>query len=109
MAGGHVDIVGTLKVILGVVVLTLTWVAWAVLAGVLGGLVAGLAAFVVGPLSGFVALRYGERLALRREALRAGWLRATRGSIADAVADQRRALTQEVEAGLAAADAQQAR
>jgi hypothetical protein len=55
---------------------------------------------VVGPLSGLVALRWGERFDLRREALRAGWIATARTSLAAAVAEQRRALAAEVQAGL---------
>ncbi len=101
LAGGHADIVGTFKVFLGTVVLAITWIAEAAAVGAWLGLVPGLAMLVVGPLTGLVALRWGERFELRREALHAGWLATRRESIARAVAERRRALTEQVEAALA--------
>lgn len=101
MAGGHADIVGTLKAMLGTFILGLTWLGEAALAGAWFGLAAGLGMLVVGPLSGLVALRWGERFALRREALHASWLATRRESIAAAVAERRRALVAEVESALA--------
>ncbi|MDP2311911.1 MAG: lysophospholipid acyltransferase family protein [Pseudomonadota bacterium] len=103
LSGGHADLVGTLKLMLGLVILKLTWIAWAVAFGVAFGLPVGLAMLVIGPLSGFAALRWGERYDLRREVLHAHWLTLTREPIAAAVAEQRRVLAEKVEAGLALA------
>ncbi|MFN7143790.1 MAG: 1-acyl-sn-glycerol-3-phosphate acyltransferase [Myxococcota bacterium] len=103
LARGHVDIVGTLKALVGVLVLGATWITEAIVAGVGLGWPAGLGMLVVGPLTGLVALRWGERFALRREALHAGWLAATREPIARAVAERRRVLAEQIEGVLAAA------
>lgn len=103
LARGHVDIVGTLKALVGVVVLGATWITEAALAGAWLGWAAGLGMLVVGPLSGLVALWWGERFALRREALHVGWLTATGDPIARAVAERRRVLAEQVEGALAAA------
>ena len=100
LAGGHADVVGTFKMLLGLLILTLTWVGWAIATGALFGAGAGLGMLVAGPLAGFVALRWGERYDLRREVLRAHWLSVTREATANAVADQRRALATKVEAAL---------
>jgi glycerol-3-phosphate O-acyltransferase/dihydroxyacetone phosphate acyltransferase len=102
-SGGHADIVGTLKLMLGLLILTLTWMGWAIATAVAFGPLAGFGMLVAGPLSGLVALRWGERYDLRREVLRAHWLTLTRESIADAVAEQRRLLAERVEAALAVA------
>ncbi len=103
LSGGHADIVGTFKLMLGLVVLSLTWIGWAIAAGYLLGAAAGLGMLVVGPLSGFVALRWGERFDLRREVLHAHWLTITAAPIAAGVAEQRRVLASKVEAALAVA------
>jgi 1-acyl-sn-glycerol-3-phosphate acyltransferase len=100
LAGGHADVVGTFKMLLGLLILTVTWVGWAIVTGALFGAGAGLGMLVAGPLAGFVALRWGERYDLRREVLRAHWLSVTREATANAVADQRRALATKIEAAL---------
>ncbi|MDP2305417.1 MAG: lysophospholipid acyltransferase family protein [Pseudomonadota bacterium] len=102
LSGGHADIVGTLKLMLGMAILTVTWIAWAIAAALAFGPLAGVGMLVAGPLSGFVALRWGERYDLRREVLRAHWLSLTREPVAGAVAEQRRLLAAKVEAALAA-------
>lgn len=103
LSGGHADIVGTMKLLLGLPILTLTWLAWAIVTGFTFGALAGLGMLVAGPMSGFVALRWGERYDLRREVLRAHWISFTRTPTVDAVAEQRRILAARVEAGLAVA------
>lgn len=102
-SGGHADIVGTLKLMLGLVILTLTWAGWAIATAYALGPLAGLGMLVAGPLSGFVALRWGERYDLRREVLRAHWLSLTGAPVAAAVAEQRRVLATRVESALALA------
>lgn len=77
LAKGHVDVVGTIKMLLGFIVLTATYLGWAGLAAGLalrfGAPVAAgaaLSTLVLGPLTGLCALRFDERLELRREAFR---------------------------------------
>jgi 1-acyl-sn-glycerol-3-phosphate acyltransferase len=101
LAAGHADIVGTIKALLGALVLTSTWVLEAIAVGFWLGPLAGLALLALGPLTGFVALRWGERFDLRREALHASWLATNRGRIAQAIAERRRALAAAVDDALA--------
>ena len=105
LAGTETDLVGTLKLLLGLVVLAVTYAGWAVAAGVALGPAAAASAMVVGPATGFVALRYGERISRRRAVLRALWLRATRDAAGLAVARARQGLTAEVEDALRSLDA----
>jgi hypothetical protein len=100
IARGEADLVGTVKALLGVVVMTAVYASEALAAGLRWGAPAGLAMLAVAPLSGWVALRFGERLALRREALRAVLVRSTAPRIARAVAERRRELAAIVEAEL---------
>ncbi len=73
LARGSEDVLGTMKVLLGALVLTIHYLGIAVLAAFAGGPWLGLAAAIVGPLSGYMALRFDERWTLRREALRGLW------------------------------------
>ncbi|MBI5494196.1 MAG: 1-acyl-sn-glycerol-3-phosphate acyltransferase [Deltaproteobacteria bacterium] len=98
---GETDIISTVKLIAGVVIMTGAYVAEAVALGLWTGWLPGVAALVVGPLSGFVAVRFEERVALRRELLRASWLRVTRSGLVDAINTQRRELAALIEARLA--------
>jgi len=102
IAHGETDIISTIKVLLGIVVMPLVYLAEAVAAGVLLGPLVGAAVFVLAPLCGFVALRFDERAQLRRDLMRAFWLRATRARIGDAVRVQRESLCRLVEDGLRA-------
>ncbi len=103
LSRGEADLIGTVKALLGLVVMTLVYASEAVLAGLRWGAAAGLALLVVAPLSGFVALRFQERLDLRREALRAFFVRSTSERIARAVTEGRRELVALVEAELSRA------
>ena len=97
---GETDVVGTVKLLLGLLVMTVTYVGEAVAVGVPFGWTAGLATFALAPLTGFVALRFDERLQLRRDAFRGLWVRATDARVAQAVNDQRRELIRLVESAL---------
>ncbi len=102
-AQGKTELIGTFKVLLGLVIMTLTYVGWAIAAGVRLGWPAGLATMILGPFSGYVALRFGEHVDLRRHALRAAWLRARRGPIAEEIRARRRELARMVEDALGGA------
>lgn len=99
---GHADLLGTAKVLGGAVIVGGTWLAEAVAAGLLAGWPAALAVAIGAPATGYAALRWGERWDRRRALLHARWLRATRGEVAAAVAERRRALVADVEARLTA-------
>jgi 1-acyl-sn-glycerol-3-phosphate acyltransferase len=101
LAKGENDVISTIKLLLGLLVMTTTYLAESVAVGCLLGPWAAALTFFVAPLSGFVALRFQERVDLRKEALRAFWLRSSRGRLADAVRDRRRELSEMIERALA--------
>ena len=102
LAKGEVDVVGTYKLFLGMALLPLWWLAQAVALGAwLRGPV-GVAAMILGPLAGFVALRWDERFAARREVLRGRWLLSTQGQRTDALRVGRRALAERIDRAVAA-------
>jgi hypothetical protein len=94
------ELVGTAKALLGVLIMTLAYVAEAIVAGRYLGPWVGLAVLIGGPATGLVAVRFGDALTLRRQALRAYWIRARRGAIAGEIATRRRELAEMVEAEL---------
>jgi glycerol-3-phosphate O-acyltransferase / dihydroxyacetone phosphate acyltransferase len=100
LARDEAEVVGTYKALLGVVVMTAAYGAEAAWVGLHAGAAAGLAVLAAAPACGLVALRFHERLALRREALRALFVRATSARIARAVTEGRRELAALVEAEL---------
>lgn len=102
LSGGHTDVVGTIKLLLGFVVLTPVYVAWAAAASH-WGIGAGLLTLVGAPLCGLAALRFDEILTRRAEALRGMSLRLFRPEVALALTARRRELAARVEAALAAA------
>ena len=97
LAGRHDDLIGTIKLLAGLAVLSVTYVAEALVAGWFWGPVAGAATFVLAPVAGYVALRYGERVERRKALLSAAWLRATAKDKADAVRRSREALVSRVD------------
>jgi 1-acyl-sn-glycerol-3-phosphate acyltransferase len=88
LAHGEPDLIGTLKALLGVVVLGATYFLEAGLVAHLFGPGFGLAMMFLGPASGYLALRFDERLSLRKDALRAWWLRAGHQRIAELVVER---------------------
>ena len=99
IAGSETDIFGTAKVLLGLMVLTVTYLAWAIAAAVAFGPLAGLATLIFAPLTGLAALRFDERWQLRKQALRGVWV-ASQSRRAAALAQARRDLCEAVEAAL---------
>jgi len=98
--GDKTELTGTFKLLLGLFIMTLTYAVEAIAAGAWLGWPAGLATLVVGPLTGYVALRFGEKVDLRRRALRAVWLRARRAKFAEQIRARRRELARMVETEL---------
>ena len=94
------DLTSTMKALFGLVFFLITYLAEATAAGVLFGPLAGLAMLILAPASGFAAIRWLERLALRREALRGWWLRANRTGLAEIVTRRQRELCDLVESAL---------
>ncbi len=56
------DIIATIKMISGALLFPLTWIALSVAIGIRFGLLVGIAAIVLSPLTGYVALIFFERL-----------------------------------------------
>ncbi len=100
LAGGETDLVSTIKALLGALVMTVWWALQTALAGAFWGWQAAAAVALLGPLGGWVALRWGDRLELRRDALRAAWLTLGRGRAAQQVRLRRAELAAAVEAAL---------
>ena len=73
LAGGNDDVEATVKILLGALVMTVHYVGLALLVGVVFGPLWGVQVALVGPLSGYMALRFDERWALRKDALRGLW------------------------------------
>lgn len=101
MAGEEGDILSTLKALLALVIFALTlvlagafaWWAW-------GPLVAAIVV-LSSPICGLAALRFLERLAMRRRALRAFWMRLTRARVVDELDARRSELSSDIDAALA--------
>lgn len=100
LAGTETDLVSTIKALLGALTLTLWWAAEAALAAKLAGWPLGLAVALLGPLGGWVALRWSDRLETRRDALKAGWLTLRHEAVAGQIRQRRAELAQAVEAAL---------
>ncbi|MFZ5481960.1 MAG: 1-acyl-sn-glycerol-3-phosphate acyltransferase [Myxococcota bacterium] len=101
LAGAHLDVVSTYKLMLGAVVMPLAWITEAAVADRLAGGWAAVGVLAIAPATGFFALRWDERVTLRREALRARWLASAHAPLAEAVAARRAELASEVMAALA--------
>lgn len=97
-AAGQADVVGTVKLLLGFIVLSVTYIAWAFAAAwaCSPAVPAALLALAVGPATGLAALRFDERLTLRREAFRGIVVRLFKPKLALALAERRRELSSAV-------------
>ena len=71
LSRGDEDILATIKIIAGALVFPLIWIIVALLVGLNFGALAGLAALVLGPISGYIALLFFERLDTLRAGLKA--------------------------------------
>ncbi len=100
IAGTETDLVGTVKVLLGLVGMPAYWGAQAWLAGALFGWPMALAVAAAGPLTGWMALRWSERWQRRRQVLRLAWLRGVRAEVAAEVRRHRDDLARAVMAVL---------
>jgi hypothetical protein len=103
LASNAVDVIGTMKLLLGFAVLTPVYLGWAAVAGLGWGWWPALGMLVIGPLSGFAALRFAELGELRRDALRGIELRLFRPRLAFAIAERRQELAAEITAALSTA------
>jgi len=90
-----VDVLSTVKMIVGTTFLVVAWIVEAVVLGWRGGLAVGLASLVLAPLAGYAALRLGETLREVWEAFRhLGW--RTRAPALHKVGVHRRRLAEDV-------------
>ena len=71
LSRGDEDIIATIKIIAGALIFPLIWIFVAVVVGFTFGALAGLAALVLAPISGYVALLFFERLDDLRAGLKA--------------------------------------
>ena len=101
LAGGEQDVVATYKLIGGLLLFPAGWLALGTLSVWLGASVgAGAAVALVAALTAPLALRFAERLDVRRRAMRAGWLRLYRADLAFGLAARRRELALAVQTAL---------
>lgn len=100
LAGKERDLVSTMKAILGLVLLPVIWLVEAVVAGWFLGWAWTPLLLIAIPACGYVALRFGESVAARREVFKAYWLASTRASRVAEIRRRRQELTAEVEAEL---------
>lgn len=94
------DVLGSVKLLGAMIFVGLTWIIELAVALWLFGPWAALALALVAPLTGYVALRFDEELALALAALRHGWLRTSKPLLVARLADRRRALADAVASAL---------
>lgn len=87
---------GTIKLAGGSVLVLVTWIVEAVVMGVVFGPVWGVALFVIAPLLGYTALRWGEGRKALRELLSYRWLQERRGGLVALLAARRQDLARNV-------------
>jgi hypothetical protein len=91
------DVLGTVKLLAGALLLTLAWAAEAVAAAALLHRPAlAPIVFIAGAATGYVALRFEELVRDHIEAIRYLWLRAFHRDTANRLAERRRALADDV-------------
>ncbi len=96
------DVQGTVKLVLGMLLLPAWWALAALAAAFWSGW-AALAVVVLAAPTGYAALRFEERVHRARAALGYAWLRRDRPGVARDLVERRQALARRVEAALRAA------
>ena len=107
VARGDDDVLATIKVLGALLLFPLTWALAIAGAGALAGPLGALVALVVAPASGWLALRFLERLEWLAAGARVAWIWLWRRSLLARLADARAAIhasIRAIEARLAAAD-----
>ena len=92
---------GTFKLIGGSLFVLIGWIVEAAVCGLLLGWMWGVVLFVVAPLLGYVALRWGEAWHRLRNALSYQRLRGRRSRLVELLAEQRQDLADDVRAAVA--------
>jgi glycerol-3-phosphate O-acyltransferase/dihydroxyacetone phosphate acyltransferase len=90
------DVLGSVKLLGGMIFVGLTWLVQALVALFVLGPWYALAFALLAPLTGYFALRFDEELSLALAALRHGWIRTSRPLLVARLADRRRALADAV-------------
>ncbi len=92
---------GALKLIVGTALVVIVWTLKAVVTGVFAGVLWGVALAALGPLCGYVAIRWSEVARKLREVVRAGWLRWHRESLVRYLAAERQRLAAKIQCAMA--------
>lgn len=92
LAGKETDLIGTIKALLGMVILAVAYMVEAVAIGSLVHPLAGLATLFAAPLSGYVALRFAEKVRRRSRLLRSYFKRVSKAHVLAALAVERQQL-----------------
>ncbi len=100
IAGRHLDLVSTIKAIMGLVLMPLVYAAEALLIAYYTDWQTAVVAGLSFPVCGLIAVRYGEWLEMRRTSFKVRWLKLTRASAATQIAERREALSKEIESAL---------
>lgn len=96
IAGTEIDLVSSVKALLGLFVLPAVYAVEALAIGYFLGVGWGVLAAALLPVCGYVALRWGELFDLRREVLRGHWLRLTRRHVVEEVIERRAELSKKI-------------
>jgi 1-acyl-sn-glycerol-3-phosphate acyltransferase len=93
---GEDDLLGTVKILAGCVLITLFWIGETATAGLLWGGQAALAAALLGPVGGYAAMRFEELAGDAAEAWRQVRVRRAGGSAVGRLKARRRDLAEEI-------------
>jgi len=93
---GSDDVLGTAKLLAGMLFVGGAWIVESIAAGVLFGAVWSVPTFLVAAATGYLALRFQELAGDAAEWARAVWLRARHGATIDRLTARRRQLAGEV-------------
>lgn len=99
-AGTETDLIGTLKLLMGLAFFSVWWLVQGLAVGCATNWPLGFAAFVLGPTTGYVALRWAERWARRSQWVQLALLRTTAAQRAASLKQRRDILLVAVEKAL---------
>jgi 1-acyl-sn-glycerol-3-phosphate acyltransferase len=103
LLGKYEETTSTGKLIIGTVLVALTWLLEAIICGAAFGPIWGLALLVLAPLLSYIALRWAESWRELREAAGYAWLTARHRKMVAELIERRRALTERVAEAVRAA------
>ncbi|MEO7909637.1 MAG: 1-acyl-sn-glycerol-3-phosphate acyltransferase [Roseiflexaceae bacterium] len=108
LLGKYEETTSTGKLIIGAVLVVLTWLIEAIAIGAVFGPGWGIALLVLAPLLAYIALRWGESWRELREAAGYAWLTARHKQMVTELVARRRALTEQVAEAVHMADSMSA-